>query len=393
MKTLIELYDERPLENVLSTEVFRPERTVFICPKEIADDKRLKKKLREYMQHRGVDVELVFTRAGMFSAGDILDRLQEVVDRYEDCAIDVSGGTDDALFAAGALSAKVDIPVFTYSRKKNAFFNIKNAEFAEGLVCSVDYSVEDCLLMAGGALRPGRVDNSILDSYMGKIDPFFNIYMKNRRDWIRTVEYIQQISHADKEQVKIPLSVKGTYYQKAVRGAPIPAPEKVLRDFESIGFIRDFKADAEKGVSFTFADSCVRSWMRDVGAVLELYVYKKCVESGIYTDVVTSAVVDWEGDNGADAVTNEIDVMATYGVNPVFISCKTCEVKTEALNELAILRDRFGSSMSTAAIVTAKTGNSAMRRRAQELNIDVIDVNDITSGRIREQIKKPAAQE
>ena len=31
MKTLIELYDERPLENVLSTEVFSPERTVFIC--------------------------------------------------------------------------------------------------------------------------------------------------------------------------------------------------------------------------------------------------------------------------------------------------------------------------------------------------------------------------
>ena len=32
MKTLIELYDVRPLENVLSTEVFSPERTVFICP-------------------------------------------------------------------------------------------------------------------------------------------------------------------------------------------------------------------------------------------------------------------------------------------------------------------------------------------------------------------------
>ena len=32
MKTLIELYDERPIENILATEVFRPERTVFLCP-------------------------------------------------------------------------------------------------------------------------------------------------------------------------------------------------------------------------------------------------------------------------------------------------------------------------------------------------------------------------
>ena len=36
MKTLIELYDDRPIENVLGTEMFRPERTVFLCPPEIA---------------------------------------------------------------------------------------------------------------------------------------------------------------------------------------------------------------------------------------------------------------------------------------------------------------------------------------------------------------------
>ena len=30
MHTLIELYDERPLENVLGVEVFRPERVVYV---------------------------------------------------------------------------------------------------------------------------------------------------------------------------------------------------------------------------------------------------------------------------------------------------------------------------------------------------------------------------
>lgn len=392
MKTLIELYDERPLENVLSTEVFRPERTVFICPRDIADDKRLKRKLREYMQHRGVEVELVFTRAGMYSAKDILERLQEVVERYEDCALDVSGGTDDALFAAGALSAKLQIPVFTYSRKKNAFFNIMNADFADEYVCNIDYSVEDSILMAGGALHMGRVDNSVLGSYMDRIDPFFNLYLKYRKEWTRDVEYIQQISHSDREQFTAPLDIHGAYYQKAVRGAPIPAPEKLLKEYERIGFISNLRIDCTEGVSFRFSDHWVRTWMRDIGSVLELYTYKECLKSGLFGDVVTSAVVDWEGDNEADAVTNEIDVMATCGVNQVFISCKTCDVKTEALNELAILRDRFGSGMSRAAIVTTKLGGSAMRRRAHELNIDVIDINDITSGRISGQIKKLAEQ-
>ena len=46
MKTLIELYDERPIENVLSTEVFHPETTVFLCPGETAQNRELKKALK-----------------------------------------------------------------------------------------------------------------------------------------------------------------------------------------------------------------------------------------------------------------------------------------------------------------------------------------------------------
>ena len=55
---------------------------------------------------------------------------------------------------------------------------------------------------------------------------------------------------------------------------------------------------------------------------------------------------------------------------------KTSEIKTEALNELAILRDRFGGKGSRAIIVTSSTVSdeaSPMRRRADELNIEVIE--------------------
>ena len=76
-------------------------------------------------------------------------------------------------------------------------------------------------------------------------------------------------------------------------------------------------------------------------------------------------------------VSNELDVMATCGVKPIFISCKTCDVKTEALNELAILRDRFGGERARAAIVTAEKGGGNMLHRAMELGIDVIDLNDL----------------
>ena len=46
METLIELYDNRPLENVLATEVFRPARTVFVCSEDLEDSKAQRRKIR-----------------------------------------------------------------------------------------------------------------------------------------------------------------------------------------------------------------------------------------------------------------------------------------------------------------------------------------------------------
>ena len=124
MKTLIELFDERPIENVLSAEMFRPERIVYICPEAIFNNKQKHLKLVEYFKHRGIELELVFLKTKLYEMDAILELLRETVKKYPDCALDVSGGTDDALFAAGRLSAELDLPVFTYSRKLNRYFEI-----------------------------------------------------------------------------------------------------------------------------------------------------------------------------------------------------------------------------------------------------------------------------
>lgn len=383
MKTLIELYDERPLENVLATEMFRPERTVFLCPQEVVQDKVRQRKLREYFQHRGLDSECIFIESSIYNAAKVKRQLQSLLEKYEDCVLDITGGTDAALFGGGLLCADSDLPVFTYSRKKGEFYNIHNADFAENLPCEIQYKVEDCFLMAGGAMRMGRVDNAVLGQYMDVIDPFFALYMKHRRDWTRIISYIQRISQNGKDE-PVTLSASGKYTVKGEQGRWVTAHEEALRDLEKLGFIRQLAIVTNESVSFEFKDLQIRSWLRDIGSVLELYIYKACLDTGIFQDVHTSAVVDWEGDFQRDNVTNELDVMAMKGVIPVFISCKTCQVSTEALNELAILRDRFGGDMSRAAIVTAERTRNVTRHRAEELNIKVIDLDDLKSDAVKE---------
>ena len=74
-----------------------------------------------------------------------------------------------------------------------------------------------------------------------------------------------------------------------------------------------------------------------------------------------------------------------------FLICKTVEHPENLIvctqDELAVLRDRFGGQIAKAAIVTAEKGGIAMRNRAAELNISVIDLNDLIRGRIGVRIR------
>ena len=386
METLVELYDERPLENVLGAEMFHPLRVVYVCPDRVASDQRIQKKLRQYFSYRGQKTELIFMRAQMYDTKAMQELLQKIVSRYPDCTIDITGGTDAVLFAAGQICAQSEIPVLTYSRRNNCFYNIQYAPFTKKLPCDLKYRVEDFFMMAGGAMREGRVNNAVLPRYLDRVDDFFRIYLENRRQWPKIITYIQRVSPTG-ENGTFSLDVTGDYVVKGERGARISAPEETLKGLEKIGFLQDLTIIPDESISFRFQDEQIRTWLRDVGSVLELYVYKACLDSGLFEDVITSAIVDWDGDETRNAVSNEIDVMCAKGVIPIFISCKTCDAKTEALNELAILRNRFGGTMARAAIVTAERGRVPMRNRAADLNIEVIDLDDLTKGNIQKRLR------
>lgn len=383
MNTLIELYDHSPIENVLATEMFRPREMILICPPEIEQDRQLRRSLRTYFEYREVPVKLTFIPVSMLDAVKIERVLREVLDAHPDCAIDIAGGTDASLFAAGAVSGGV--AVFTYSRKRNTFFEIKNAPFAHSVTCTVRLDARSCFLMAGGTLLPGRLDNEQLKSMLPQMEKLFDIYAKYRRVWNRQISYIQKISSAEAGM----LDAAGRWTEKA-GDRKVNADSGLFKALAEAGLILDLQTD-DDGLRFRFPDETVRFWLRDVGSVLELQVYRACLEAKCFDDVVLSAVVNWQGNAiQRDSVTNEIDVMAVQGIQPVFISCKTSEIKTEALNELAILRDRFGGKGSRAVIATsgmATRNRAPMRRRAAQLDIEVVEWDDLRFDRLVARLK------
>lgn len=386
MNTLIELYDERAIENILAPDMFRPRRIVYLCPGEITQDRSRQEKLKAFFNRRGWNPELIFMEASLFKADRILRQLLTVGEKYPDCALDVTGGSDAALFAAGMFTAQTGVPAFTYSRKNNRFYDISGAAFADNLLCDLSYSVEDYFLMAGGTLLPGRVDNAILSKYLSDFETFFGCFLRFRRDWPDIISYFQRVSPSEYGQTP-PLSIRCKYTVKGDHGSRNSANEDALRELARIDFIQDLEIVRGASVSFRFRDHNTRAWLRDVGSVLELYTYKACIDAGIFNDIISSAVVRWDDVLGHGSVSNEIDVMASRGVIPLFLSCKASDIKTEALNELAILRDRFGGKGAKAAIVTTEPCNAAARHRAAQLGIAVIDLEELKSRQTVQRLK------
>lgn len=386
MNTLIELYDERAIENILAPDMFHPRRIIYLCPREVLRDHTRQQKLAAFYRKRGWEPELIFVGTSLFEADRILRQLFTIEEKYPDCAIDVTGGSDAALFAAGMFAARKGVPAFTYSRRKNRFYGISGADFADDLYCDLTYSIEDFFLMAGGTLLPGRVDNHILSQYLPYFDPFFSCFLRFRHEWPTIISYIQRISPAEYGQIP-PLDITGSYTVKGERGSRNSANEDALQELAQIGFIQDLTIIPDQQVSFRFRDVHTRAWLRDVGSVLELYTYKACVDAAIFHDVISSAVVRWDDVLGHGSVLNEIDVMAARGVIPLFLSCKACDIKTEALNELAILRDRFGGKGAKAVIVTTESCNAAARHRAAQLGIAVIDLEELKTGQLVHRLK------
>jgi len=385
MKTLIELYGERAIENVIGPEIFMPERVVYLCPPEVAQSKAKQAIIRDFFAHRGCNFEIEFIESSFYRTTKILAQLRKIQEKYPDCALDVTDGTDAALIAAGMFCSEADVPTFTYSRKKNCFYDINQASFAENIPCKLIYEVEEFFMMTGGVLRTGRVDNNILSKYENSYESFFALFMEYRKSWPSFINYFQK-SSKEKDSMAS-LNVTTSYYKNSNQSERLAIAPEFLKALVKIGYIKNLKIEEGKSISFRFADHQRRAWLRDVGSVLELYMYHMCKKTGIFNDVISSAVVDWDSTMGNHSISNEIDVVATRGVVPLFISCKACAIKTVALNELAIIKDRFGGKGAKAAIVTTEHCNSLARHRAAQLGITVIDIEEFKMGNIEERLK------
>lgn len=382
MDTIIEVYDKEPLFNVLAPSVIKPVRVIYIGARPITG-KRLKKKLVRYFALRSPDTYAYFYPVNIYDCEDVQRVLSDVLNRYPDAVVDITGGTSTLAFAVGIFCAAHNVPVFAYHHKTNSFCNIYQCKAMNGVPCDPRFTVEEVLAMAGGMfLRHGHIATENIDAQLLQdIDTVFSLCYHEQGRWNHFVQYLQATTGGSERSLSVdaPLTVLNN------AGKMQFCDVELLEHLEEIGMISGLSVDGPN-VSYRFRNHVVRQCLNDAGIWLELYIYKTAVECGCFDDVQISVIADWNGSvNEAINTINEIDVVLTRGITPVFISCKYGVPSTTALNEIKTLTDLFGGGYAKGVLVTLSDLmdiSPATYQRAADMGIDIIQDEDFETGSV-----------
>ncbi len=398
MKILIELYDREPIFNYLATLFFKPEKVYFIGGKNTVSP-RCRAKTKKFAQMTDIRSEFVFRAVKSPGFADIRAELESVISSERangnNCVIDVTGGSDLSLVAAGCLMGN-GTEIVRYDLKENRFIN-----FSSGESYNIDLKIpcEAFVTVAGGTVYEKSRSNGYSENDWSIIRNLIRIYFDCRNDWNRFVKYLQRISKKDGEKVGDSLDISAPM-TVSDNGKFYSYDDAILRKIESAKAIRSYKADPEnQKISFEYISSKIANLLVNEGVWLELCVYLEAKETEEFFDIQTGTKFVWgipEKDMPVQKLLsdstprNEVDVMFTRGVMPVFVSCKTRYPINEDLNELYAIKENFGGRVSAAILATTKyvDSDSPVAERARALGIGIIDERNFENGTVSKRLLK-----
>lgn len=186
MRVLIELHDTlQPVENVISACVLKPDVLVILGDRKIEKNK-YRKPILSFFETEGMDVRLDLRTCGLHDVGQVVECLNKVLDQYgqENCIVDVSGGSDVLLLAAGHVCLSRNVQAVQHVPGANKLKWFIGAESGKEERFDIQLSLEQVVSLSGGELlRNGHVGPEMMSEEMtGLIDRIFPIYLKNKKN-------------------------------------------------------------------------------------------------------------------------------------------------------------------------------------------------------------------
>ncbi len=383
--TYIEFFDKTSVRNICSCLAGEPRKVIFV-----GDNSKLMKKYiaiyREIFLQRGKDIDFSYRTVNRCDVDAIIDVLSRIVEENDECVFDLDGGEDVMLMAVGMVYERYWDKNIKLQRVNVAsnFVSVGAEEerFIQGL------SVPEHIKIYGGdvvyddRMPEGTHLWDYTDEFRRDIDDMWDICRQDVSLWNREIKDLQVLE-------KHRIHCNDMLYTRVPKSdLERPTNIRIMDKLISKGLISGYEEN-EYYISYRYKSPQVKRCLVKAGQALEMKIYSvaKSLKDdrgrAVYDDVVNGVCIDWDGDamEGGKTVDveNEIDVMLTKGVVPVFISCKNGQVDVNELYKLNTVAQRFGGDYAKKVLcATALERNgrefaSFFRDRAQDMGIRVLD--------------------
>jgi len=400
--TQIEFFDKTALENVSACLTYAPERVIYVGDRVKTINKHIEKYSR-VLSDRGCNIELIpkgYEKGSMESAVRVLT---EIVETYDDCVFDITGGEEILNLALGIVYAshpEKNIQIHKLNLRNNMVYDCDKDGICVYHDCPV-LSVEENIRIYGGDVVYGDINSDdtyiwdLNEDFLKDIDIIWNICKEDVRYWntvIGTLGAIDSVGQVINEETLTTVAkINAAYaYLKRHKGNYVFAKD-ILDRLSKFGLITHFAEDDKEGtVTVSFKNGQVKKCLTKAGQALEMKMFvtlkKLRNKEGnlMYSDVVNGVNIDWDGEFHDEKTENiydtenEIDVLAMHNVVPIFISCKNGKVSSEELYKLSTVAERFGGPYSKKVLIATSipsTGENGkyLRQRAKDMNIEIIE--------------------
>lgn len=366
--TYIEFFDINAVENICSCLVSTPDRVILI-----GDNKKIlqlhAQRYHSIFQNRGVNIEFIPKTVNKNNLSSIVELLSEIVEKYDHCVFDLSGGEDLMLVAVGMICYRyrdMDIQLSRINLRTGVLYDCDE----DGVFIPVEHyptlTADENIRVFGGKIvyedeRGGATRRwDFSDEFIEDITSMWQICRKNVRDW-----------NAQMDTFAVTDTV---------------SPSRIVSELMKKGLIT--AREQENGcLKIDYKNEQIKYCLTKAGQALEMYITVKAMlladEKGdpVYNDVCNGVFIDWDGvihhKDGESDTENEIDVMMMHGMIPVFVSCKNGMVTTDELYKLNTVATRFGGKYAKKVLVANALGDTVFathfRQRAKDMRIKLIE--------------------
>ncbi len=411
--TYIEFLDKTAAENICATLANVPDRVVFVGDKL----KLLQSHVDRYKKvflNRGLEVEFICRTINKNNIQSIIESLSLLVEQYDDCVFDLTGGEDLYLVAVGIVSERYKDKNIQMHR-----FNIRNGTIID---CDQDgqtimednelkLSIEENIQIYGGDIVYDDIKETgthiwdLNDEFKSDILKMWDICKYDVRLWnaqIGVFEVADIICSNPNKPLEILVSVNHLKNQLKKYKAEFIEIRGIINRLCKSKLISEYVSD-EQTLKIVFKNDQVKRCLTKAGQVLEMFIYinaKEVTDTNgniVYNDVMNGVCIDWDGEIHTDETVfdteNEIDVIMMHGIVPIFVSCKNGIIDIDELYKLNSIAERFGGQYAKKVLIATAldsptTFDEYFRQRAIDMNIKVIDkVLKMSDGELKKALR------